>query len=210
MLSTTVAELQLALKSLQEDVHETRSAIRALHEEFREVQQAIETLQDNIEMMRAQPPGLVTQTDDIKVQLQNLTAMLQQLQLSNNSAQMPRAAGNHQLAVVPVGPASSSTDYNQGSSWANWQNWDDRQGGGFQQWQDWDQEEIKEIPFPRPSWITVPGPCLYANKECEEGTMAEYHVYYKSRGHRKNEILCNACVISHRDELSGIMKIRFQ
>jgi hypothetical protein len=219
MLSATVAEVLEAIKTLQQDVHEVRGAIRALHEDVREVQKDINDLQENIQIMRAQPPDLVRQADEIKVRFETLTAMFQQCQLSNNSEQRSTAAGTDQLAVVPAGShngpqtwhnstSSPSTDWNRSadgnSGWAGWEAMN-----GVQTWQHWDQEEIVEIPFSKAPWIKVPGPCLYADKECDEGTMAEYFVYFKSRGHRKNEILCKACTVAHKQELSGIMKIRY-
>ena len=192
-----------------------------------EVKEAIQTLQDDVQLIKAELLDLKILSGEIKVQLETLTALFQQCQCgaihcpgsSNVASQTLPAVGNDHLAVVPASGghqawnnsagsgAASSTGWSAG--WAGWQNWDSMRGAGLQAWRADSNEDLEEIPFARPNWIKLPCPCLYAGKECDEHTEATYFVYFKSRNHRKNETLCRACTLSHRDELCGIMKMDF-
>jgi hypothetical protein len=115
--------------------------------------------------------------------------------VSNALVSLP-AAGSNDNPGIPDPWNSRGSPWNDQWHSSSWANNDESE-----------EDLLKEIPFNRPAWVKLPAPCLYADKECPEGTQATFFAYYKSRGHRKNEVLCRACALSHRSELSHLMKI---
>ena len=220
---------------LSTTVDEVKEAVQTLNGTVDEVKEAVQTLNEDVLLVKAELKDLKTRADEIKVQLETLTALFQQCKcgvihcpLGSGMPVALQAVGNSQLAIVPAGSSdghqagnnsagsrdghqawNTSASSSSWSGWAGWQDWNGMQqaAAGWQQLES-TTSDLEEIPFPRPTWLRPPCPCLYANKECDENTLAEYFVYFKSRGHRKNETLCRNCTVAHRDELSGIMKIR--
>lgn len=202
VLTATVDEVKKTLLELDVQSNALRQEIEAIKQTTQDVKESVAELK---EMLGALQASLLTQCSCGRGAASPVAASTPD---PWNVAAMPAVVSNLPAAtsnaLVPL-PAAGSRDDPWGSQWANWQSWN---GSDWAKWQHKDEESSpREEPFDKPYWIKE-FDCLYQDKECDEGTQAQYYVRFKSKNHRKNEVLCRQCVINHRPELNGVMKIR--